>query len=113
MDKIQEFNEYRSKMNERILSSDSLITKRIFSLDSQTYQAGALDEKTKELMGLTASMSLRCDDCIKYHIEQALKKGASPKEIWECFEICLIVGGTIIIPHLRRAVEFLDECLEK
>ena len=87
----------------------TLVTKRFFSLDHQTYQDGALPLKTKELLGLVASMVLRCDDCIAYHIDQCVKIGVSDEEIWESFDVALIVGGSIVIPHLRRAVEFLDE----
>ena len=112
MSKIEEFNAYRSRMNERMLSADSKIIKRVFNLDTNTYQAGALDVKTKELMGLTSSLSLRCEDCIRYHISSAIEAGASEREIIECFEVCLVVGGTIMIPELRRAFEFLDEVLK-
>ncbi len=105
-------------MNNRILGDDSaragrpggtLVTKRFFSLDTQTYQEGALPAKTKELLGLAASMVLRCDDCVAYHIDQCVKAGASDEELWGTFDVALIVGGSIVIPHLRRAVEFLDE----
>lgn len=109
MSQIEEFNAYRSKMNERILNSDSKIIKRIYNLDTNTYKAGALDVKTKELLGLVASMVLRCDDCIKYHIESAHQAGASEAELIETYEIAALVGGTIVIPHLRRAFEFMDE----
>lgn len=98
-------------MNARIMELDSLVIKRFFNLDTQTYQAGALDIKTKELLGLTASMVLRCDDCIKYHIGKCVEVGATSPEIVEAMEVSLVVGGSIVIPHLRRAVEYLDECL--
>jgi AhpD family alkylhydroperoxidase len=111
MSKIQEFNDYRSRMNERIMQMDSLVIKRFFNLDTQTYQPGALDIKTKELLGLTASMVLRCDDCIKYHIGKCAEAGATVAEITEAMEVSLVVGGSIVIPHLRRAVEYLDEVL--
>jgi AhpD family alkylhydroperoxidase len=104
----EEFNAYRSRMNDRILEGDSLLTKRFFNLDHQAYQPGALNEKTKELIGLSSSMVLRCDDCVKYHIGQAVAVGASDQEIIETLEIALIIGGSIIIPHLRRAYEYLD-----
>lgn len=104
----QEFQEYRARMNDRILSGDSLVIKRFFNLDTQTYTAGALDVKTKELIGLTASLVLRCDDCVRYHIAQAISAGLSDAEIIEAMEIGLVVGGSIVIPHLRRAYEFLD-----
>lgn len=112
MSQIEEFNAYRSKMNERILSSDSKVIKRIYNLDTNTYKAGALDVKTKELLGLVASMVLRCDDCIKYHIQSAHEAGANEAELIETFEIASLVGGTIVIPHMRRAFEFMDEVKE-
>ena len=105
-------------MNQRILGEDSqragrpggtLNTKRFFTLDSKTYEDGALPARTKELLGLVASMVLRCDDCIAYHIDQCVKAGVSDEELWEAFDVALIVGGSIVIPHLRRGVEFLDE----
>jgi AhpD family alkylhydroperoxidase len=109
MNTIESFHEYRRRMNERMLGSDSLIIKRLMRLDSQAYEArGGLCAKTKELLGLSASLVLRCDDCIKYHIGQALEKGASQQEILETFEIGYIVGGSVVIPHLRRAFEYLD-----
>jgi AhpD family alkylhydroperoxidase len=103
-----EFNAYRSRMNEKILSSDNLVLKRLFNLDSNTYEEGALPVKTKEMLGLVASMVLRCDDCIKYHLEKCYQCGVSRAEVFEVFAIANIVGGTIVIPHLRRAVEFWD-----
>lgn len=105
-----EFAEYRKRMNERILSGSSLTIKRFFHLDSQAYEPKQLDRKTKELLGLVASLVLRCDDCVRYHIEESLRASASPVEIIETFEIGLIVGGSIVIPHLRRAYEYLDQC---
>ncbi len=107
---IEEFNAYRSRMNERILGADSLVMKRVYNVDHTTYQAGALDKKTKELLGLCASLVLRCDDCVKYHIGECIAAGATEKEIIESFEVGLVVGGTIVIPHLRRAFEFMDAC---
>ena len=107
---VQEFNDYRARMNDRILAHDNKVIKRFWSLDNQTYQEGALDVRTKEMLGLVASMVLRCDDCIAYHIDQCVNAGCSDRHIWECFDIALIVGGSIVIPHLRRAAEFLDEC---
>ncbi|REJ81392.1 MAG: carboxymuconolactone decarboxylase family protein [Bacteroidetes bacterium] len=106
---VEEFNDYRTRMNERILSADNLVIKRLFNLDTNTYTDGALDVKTKEMLGLVASMVLRCDDCIRYHIEKCHDTGISEKELFEVFAIANIVGGTIVIPHLRRAVEFWDE----
>lgn len=110
MNRYDEFQRFRAELNERILARGTMQTKRFFTLDSKTYEAGALDARTKELLGLAASMVLRCDDCIAYHIDQAVKAGASDQEIWETFDIGLVVGGSIVIPHLRRAVAFLDEC---
>lgn len=108
---IAEFNAYRARMNQRILGSDSRVLKRIYSVDAQAYEAGALDAKTKELLGLATSLVLRCDDCVRYHIGEALKAGASEAEIVETFEVSTVVGGTIVIPHLRRAFEFLDAAM--
>jgi len=87
----------------------TLVTKRFFSLDGKTYEDGALPAKTKELLGLVASAVLRCDDCIAYHIDQCVKVGCSDEELWEALDVALIVGGSIVIPHLRRGVEFLDQ----
>jgi len=106
--KVKEFNEYRSKMNERILSVDNKVIKRLYNLDTNTYVAGALDVKTKEMLGLVASMVLRCDDCIKYHVERCKAEGVSEEELFEVFSVANIVGGTIVIPHTRRAVEYWD-----
>jgi len=108
MNPVEEFNDYRQKMNDRILSHDNKMLKRFFSLDNQAYQAGALDVKTKELLGLVASMVLRCDDCIKYHIGTAHEIGVSEKELFEVMSIANLVGGSICIPHTRRAVEYWD-----
>lgn len=108
---ILEFHEYRERMNKRILSEDSLTLKRFFHLDSQAYEPRQLDKKTKELLGLVASLVLRCDDCVRYHIGESLRAAATPAEITETFEIGLTVGGSIVIPHLRRAYEFLDQHL--
>ena len=112
-DQIKEFNTYRSKMNERILESDNKVIKRIFNLDTNAYQEGALDVKTKELLGLVASAVLRCDDCIKYHLQACHKAGLNSKEISEALSIATLVGGTIVIPHLRRAYEFWDALNEQ
>ncbi len=110
---IQEFNDYRKKMNDRILSQDNKVLKRFFSLDNQTYVEGALDAKTKELLGLVASMVLRCDDCIKYHIGTAHELGTTEEEMFEVFSIANLVGGSICIPHTRRAVEYWDALEEE
>jgi len=107
-DKIKEFREYRSKMNERILSQDNLVIKRLFNLDSNTYAEGALSTKTKEMLGLVSSMVLRCDDCVKYHLEKCHEQGITTPEILEVFAVANIVGGTIVIPHTRRAMEYWD-----
>jgi AhpD family alkylhydroperoxidase len=96
-------------MNERILSQDNQVVRRFFALDTQTYQKGALDVKTKEMLGLVASLVLRCDDCISYHVAQCKEAGVSDDEFFEVFSVGLVVGGSIVIPHLRRAVDFLDE----
>lgn len=104
-----EFDDYRSRMNDLILSHDNLPLKRFFSLDHQMYQSGALDMKTKELLGLIASMVLRCDDCIKYHLGKSKELGVSTEEIYEVFAIANMVGGSICIPHTRRAAEFWEE----
>lgn len=107
-DIVKEFNAYRSKMNDKILADNNKIIKRIFNLDTNAYQAGALDVKTKELLGLVASAVLRCDDCIQYHLETAYKEGLSKVEVTEALGIATLVGGTIVIPHLRRAYEFWE-----
>ncbi|MBE2230355.1 MAG: carboxymuconolactone decarboxylase family protein [Chitinophagaceae bacterium] len=105
---VQEFNDYRSRMNEVILSKDNLVLKRLWNLDTNTYAPGALDVKTKELLGLVASMVLRCDDCIKYHLGKAHELGVSTEEMYEVFAVANIVGGTIVIPHTRRAAEYWE-----
>ena len=107
-DKIQEFKEYRAKMNERILSQDNLVIKRLFNLDTNTYTEGALSSKVKEMLGLVSSMVLRCDDCVKYHLEKCKEQGVTTTEILEVFAVANIVGGTIVIPHTRRAMEYWD-----
>jgi AhpD family alkylhydroperoxidase len=107
-DLVQEFNDYRSKMNEKLLADNNLVIKRIFNLDTNAYAEGALDVKTKELLGLVASAVLRCDDCIKYHLETSYKHGITKEEMMEAMGIATLVGGTIVIPHLRRAYEFWE-----
>jgi len=107
-DRVASFNAFRSRMNDRILAEDNQVIRRFFSLDTQTYRAGALDVKTKELLGLVASMVLRCDDCIAYHVGQCREVGVQRDEFFEAFSVALVVGGSIVIPHLRRAVDFLD-----
>ncbi|TWQ29230.1 carboxymuconolactone decarboxylase family protein [Xanthomonas vasicola] len=108
-DRLREFTEFRQRMNQRILAEPNQLVRRFFALDTQTYQAGALDVKTKELLGLVASMVLRCDDCISYHVAQCKEAGVSREEFFETFSVGLVVGGSIVIPHLRRAVDFLDQ----
>ncbi len=108
--RLDEFESYRTRMNDRIAQIDHLGIKRFFNLDTSAYHAGALDAKTKELLGLTASMVLRCNDCIDYHVLQCVNAGWSDAELYEAFNVALIVGGSIVIPHLRHAVETLDIC---
>ncbi|WP_461533758.1 carboxymuconolactone decarboxylase family protein [Sinomicrobium sp.] len=105
---VDEFNEYRSRMNDRILDDNNKLIKRIFNLDTNAYMPGALDVRTKELLGLVASAVLRCDDCVKYHLEQCHKAGLTSQEVTEALGIATLVGGTIVVPHLRRAYEFWD-----
>lgn len=106
---VQEFNEYRSRMNEVLMSKDNLVLKRLFNLDTNTYAEGALNVKTKEMLGLVASMVLRCDDCIKYHLGKCKEHGCTTEEVYEIFAVANIVGGTIVIPHTRRAAEYWEE----
>ena len=110
-DSIKAFNEYRSRTNELILSKENLVMKRLYNLDTQTYLPGAVDTKTKEMLGLVASMVLRCDDCIKYHLLKCHEQKCSTEEIYEIFSVANIVGGTIVIPHTRRAAEFWEELI--
>lgn len=113
MDTLEEFRRYREKMNKRILASNHLGIKRFFALDSRAYEKGALDTKTKELLGLVASTVLRCNDCITYHVIRCVQEGASEEEFFEALNVALIVGGSITIPHIRRAVDVLDQCRQK
>ena len=106
--KVQEFNDYRSKMNDKLANSDNKVIKRIFNLDTNAFKEGYLPVKTKELLGLVASTVLRCDDCIAYHLETCYKEGVSKEEVMETLSIATLVGGTIVIPHLRRAYEFWE-----
>jgi len=110
---MDEFDRYRAEMNERLLGSNHLGIKRFFALDTQAYEEGALDKRTKELMGLTASIVLRCDDCITYHIRQCAGVGVKREEFLDAFNVALVVGGSITIPHLRRAIERVDEALKE
>lgn len=107
-DLVKDFNEYRQRMNDKIMEADNLVLKRLFNLDTNTYNDGALPAKTKEMIGLAASMVLRCDDCVKYHVEKCYELGVTQEEIFEVFAISNIIGGTIVIPHLRRAVEYWE-----
>ncbi|MEQ8925134.1 MAG: carboxymuconolactone decarboxylase family protein [Fulvivirga sp.] len=108
MELVNDFNEYRAKMNERILGSENKVIKRIFNLDTNAFADGALDSKTKELLGLTCSMVLRCDDCVKYHLGKCHEMKFTDEQIFEAFAIANLIGGTIVIPHLRRATEYWD-----
>lgn len=105
---VEEFNEYREKMNEVILSKQNKVINRLFNLDTNTYAEGALPTKTKEMLGLVASMVLRCDDCIKYHLGKCHDEGITTDEMYEIFAVANIVGGTIVIPHTRRAAEYWE-----
>src|SRR6202789_707448 len=109
MNQIQEFNDYRAKMNEVILGKQNKVINRLFNLDTNTYAEGALSTKTKEMLGLVASMVLRCDDCIKYHLGKCHEQGVKHDEMNEVFMIANLGGGSIFIPHYRRAVEYWDE----
>ena len=108
---VNEFNEYRSRMNDVILGKKNLVMKRLWNLDTNTYDEGALSTKTKEMLGLVASMVLRCDDCIKYHLGKCHDLGITTDEVYEIFAVANIVGGTIVIPHTRRAAEYWEELL--
>ena len=107
---LEEFRKYREKMNRKILASGNLQIQRFFNLDTRAYQEGALSSKVKELLGLVASLVLRCDDCITYHIIRCVEEGVSDAEFFEAFNVGLVAGGSITIPHLRRAVQRLEEC---
>jgi len=108
MDRLKQFEEYRQRMNDRIAQIDHLGIKRFFNLDTSAYEDGSLSAKTKELLGLVASMVLRCNDCIDYHILQCVNAGWRDEELFDAFNVALVVGGSIVIPHLRHAVETLD-----
>lgn len=108
MNLIEEFNAYRGEMNDRILAEDNKVLKRIFNLDTNAFAEGEIDIKTKEMIGLACSMVLRCDDCVKYHIGKCHAAGLTKKEIFEVFSIATLIGGTIVIPHLRKATEYLE-----
>ncbi len=106
---VREFREYREKMNQRLLAEDNRVIKRIFNLDTNTYKDGILPARVKEMLGLVSSMVLRCDDCVRYHLEQCFSLGIKKAEILEIFAVANLVGGTIVIPHTRRALEYWDE----
>ena len=107
-DKIKAFREYRARMNEKILASDNKVIKRIYNIDTNTYVDGALSAKVKEMLGLATSMVLRCDDCVKYHLEKCHELGVTTEELFEVFAVAEVVGGPIVIPHLRREVEYWE-----
>ncbi|MBK7173328.1 MAG: carboxymuconolactone decarboxylase family protein [Bacteroidales bacterium] len=111
--KLKEFNEYRARMNERILDVDSKVIRRIFNVDTNAYTEGALPVKTKELLGLVSSLVLRCDDCVRYHLIKCYENNVSEEELFETLGIATLVGGTIVVPHMRRAVEFWDDLKEQ
>ncbi|HML03645.1 MAG TPA: carboxymuconolactone decarboxylase family protein [Candidatus Bathyarchaeia archaeon] len=113
MDELEEFRRYRERMNKRILSAENLGIKRFFALDSRAYGKGVLPVKTKELLGLVASTVLRCDDCITYHVIRCVQEDVSDEEFFEAFNVALVVGGSITIPHIRRAVDMLGQCRKK
>ena len=106
---LAEFAAFRQRLNERILAEDNQVVRRFFALDTQTYKAGVLDVRTKEMLGLVASLVLRCDDCISYHVAQCRQAGVQRDAMFEVFSVGLVVGGSIVIPHLRRAVDLLDQ----
>lgn len=107
--KVEEFNAYRVKMNDKLLAENNKVIKRIFNLDTNAFLPGALDVKTKELLGLVASAVMRCDDCVKYHLESSIDSGASKEEVMETLSVATLIGGTIVIPHLRKAYEYWEE----
>ena len=109
--RVDEFQAERLRANERILGGESRVTKRFFRLDGEAYEDGALSAKTKELLGLVASLVLRCDDCITYHVIQCAGAGVTEAEFEEAFAVGLVVGGSIVIPHLRRAYDRMDDVL--
>ncbi|MEN2280728.1 carboxymuconolactone decarboxylase family protein [Algoriphagus sp. SE2] len=109
MNLIEEFNDYRARMNDKILAADNKVLKRIFNLDTNAFAEGAIDIRTKEMLGLACSMVLRCDDCVKYHLGKCKEVGLNKVEIFEVFSIATLIGGSIVIPHLRRAAEYWEE----
>lgn len=113
IDQVDEFNSYRARMNDKILGENNKVLKRIFNLDTNAFAEGALDKKTKELLGLVASVVLRCDDCVKYHLESSHRSGVKREEVMETLSIGTLIGGTIVIPHLRRAFEYWEALEDK
>lgn len=107
-EKVKEFRDYRARMNEKILAADNKVMKRIYNIDTNTYMEGALSARTKEMLGLVSSMVLRCDDCVKYHLEKCHEQGVTTEELFEIFSVANLVGGTIVIPHTRRALEYWE-----
>lgn len=112
-DRPEEFRGYREKMNKKLQETNNKVIKRIMNLDTNTYEDGALDSRTKEMLGLVASMVLRCNDCISYHLEQCHKEGISNEEMYEIFSVANLVGGTIVIPHTRKALEYWEALNEE
>ncbi|HET9513816.1 MAG TPA: carboxymuconolactone decarboxylase family protein [Gemmatimonadales bacterium] len=110
---IADFQEYRARMNDLILGKGNLTINRFFALDSRAYEPGALGTKTKELLGLVASLVLRCDDCVTYHVVRCADEGVTDDEFLEAFSVGLVVGGSIVIPHLRRAMSRLEELRDR
>jgi AhpD family alkylhydroperoxidase len=106
---LDEFNDYRDRMNRKILTVDNIAIKRFFAVDTLTYQDSALPAKTKEMLGLAASLVLRCDDCVRYHLQKCHYYAVSKEEFFDIFSVALTVGGSVVIPHIRRAVEFLED----
>ena len=113
MSLVNDFNDYRAKMNEKILAQGDTNIKRLYALDNSTYQEGALSVKTKEMLGLISSMVLRCDDCIKYHLGKCYEEGLTTAELFEIFSVANLVGGTIVIPHTRRALEYWESLMNE
>jgi AhpD family alkylhydroperoxidase len=113
MDELEQFRLYRERMNKRILSAGNLNIKRFFALDTRAYEKGALDARTKEMLGLVASIVLRCNDCITYHVIRCVQEDVSEQEFFDALNVALVVGGSITIPHIRRAADIFDQCREK
>jgi AhpD family alkylhydroperoxidase len=108
MDLVDNFNDYRSRMNDKIMEADNIVLKRLFNLDTNCYTGGSVDVITKEIIGLSCSMVLRCDDCVRYHLGKCHELGVTTQQVFEVFAIANLIGGTIVIPHLRRAVEYWE-----